>query len=137
LRQDTLELGGLLKKLPPFSARDPIRVPSRGGLLFKTALIFILTYAIIDFPHLFPPLDAEEAFPAAKEAIFARLLDVTAEELITRSIVIHWLFLSCYITCIYSALALVFVGLGLLPVQAWPPVYGSFKESYTIRQFWG
>jgi len=128
-----------IKKLPPSSVQDFTQIPSRRHFLFKTLITFILTYAVIDFPNLFPPLDPEEAFPIGKEAIFARSWNVTAEELISRSIMvfIHWLMLGSYIICIYSAQAIISVGLGILPVQAWPPVFGSFKECYTIRRFWG
>lgn len=93
----------------------------------------------MDLPNMFPPPDVEEAFPVAKQAIFVRLSEVTLEEVITKSIITFWHFLMAfsYLTALNSLFSVVTVGLGALPVQAWPPLFGSPKDAYTIRQFWG
>jgi hypothetical protein len=75
-------------KIPPFSTTDPFYTPSRRNFLLKSSIVFVLTYAFIDPPNSFPPPSVEEIFPVAKEAIFARLSEITPDELGTRTLLV-------------------------------------------------
>jgi hypothetical protein len=127
------------KRIPPFSTKDAAYTPSRRSFLLKSLATFVLTYGFIDLPNLLPPPDVEELFPVAKEALFARLSEVTPDELITRTLLVFSQSLAtyCYLAAISSFLAVVTVGLRMLPVEAWPPLFGPMEESYSIRRFWG
>jgi hypothetical protein len=127
------------KRIPPFSTKYPVYTPSRRYFLLKNLATFVLTYGFIDLPNLLPPPDVEEIFPVAKEALFARLSEVTPDELVTRTLLVFSQSLAtyCYLAVTSSFLAVVTVGLGMLPVEAWPPFFVPIKDSYTIRRFWG
>ncbi|KAI6164408.1 hypothetical protein EDD17DRAFT_1474585 [Pisolithus thermaeus] len=41
------------------------------------------------------------------------------------------------LTCMHCAAAVLAVGLNLSKPQAWPQLFGRWKDAYTIRKFWG
>jgi hypothetical protein len=38
---------------------------------------------------------------------------------------------------LYHSMAIVAVGAGLSEPRDWPPIYGTWSDAYTVRQFWG
>ena len=128
-----------IPKIPPFSAHDASYVPTRGRFIQQRTLAMIVSYLIIDIINVMPPPDIAVQFPLDKQVVFSRLSEVTLEELAKRLLgtLITWLVMYLYIIALANFFALVAVGLGLSQPHSFPPLFGSFKESYTIRHFWG
>ena len=38
---------------------------------------------------------------------------------------------------VHSVLSIVCVGIGLSDPEEWPPLFGQWREAYTVRRFWG
>ncbi|PMD30510.1 hypothetical protein L207DRAFT_520016 [Hyaloscypha variabilis F] len=128
--------------IPPFSTSNPSYVPSRPTFLLQTLLRFAVTYLILDLIECLPPPPSAAPFAPALYPIFLRGRDVpgiTIEEVATRigTSFMVWVVTYCLISCVVAFLSLVSVGTGLTPVSSWRPLFGSFREAYTLRGFWG
>jgi hypothetical protein len=129
-----------LPKIPPFSKSNPSYIPSRMTFLLKTSALFITMYLLCDTFNLLERSETmSAAFPAEHEQLFSRLSEVTLKELAARNVTTFWFAVVnvLFLTWIYSFLALVSVGSGLTPPAAWPPLFGSLRDSSTLRGFWG
>ncbi len=64
---------------------------------------------------------------------------VTGEEAAVRigTSAMVWVCTYCLISCWVAMLEIVFVGPDLTEAKSWRPLFGSFKEAYTLRGFWG
>lgn len=90
------------------------------------------------FSEYFDNLGYEDFLPD-KRVYLRRLSEVTARETIIRMwFVIFWNW-STYstVTKVHDILAIFFVGIGIDEPQDWPTLYGSLREAYTMRGFWG
>ena len=43
----------------------------------------------------------------------------------------------CTLNMLYDTLAIVTVALGILEPKRWPVMFGKWRDSYTVRRFWG
>ena len=89
-------------------------------------------------PHYFQPLEYAD-FSPPKQTYFRRLHTVTARETLIRSSLVITFVSLAYTTYtgLHDALALIFVGFGIDDPKDWPPLYGSPRQMYTLRRFWG
>ena len=130
-----------VKNTPPFRAGDPTFVPSRRRFLCDTALKLTTCILIIDIVALVPVEPAQNSilFSGARVPLFARLRNVTGEEVVIRVGVVlsGWVINYCILEAIYDTLAIVFVTLGLTGVSAWRPIFGNLKDCRSLRRFWG
>ena len=78
-------------------------------------------------------------FHHSKQSYLRRIGTVTARETIIRSwIVFHFVWSSwAMFTMTHDILALAHVVIGVDEPEAWPRLYGSILEAYSIRRFWG
>jgi hypothetical protein len=71
--------------------------------------------------------------------IFSRLNEISHSELKTRAMasVGHWVAGYTFLTLLHSIIAFATVLLGIYEPKSWPPLFGSVREIYSIRQTWG
>jgi len=128
-----------VKNVPSFSRKDRDYVPSRGKFLLRSMIGLILAYLFLDLVDILPHPDIEVQWPKAKEGIFSRLSEVDVEEFVMRSsgVLVTWIATYCIISAEYHFAALIAVGSGFSEPRSWPPMFGSFADAWSIRQFWG
>ena len=130
-----------VKNVPPFSAEDSKYVPSRRRYLLQKAAIFLVCYMILDLATSQPQQPGVNAvnFSARKVPVFSRLSTVSTPDLVVRlaTTIGLWISLYCVIQAGYSFYAFVGVALHIDEPKSWPPPFGSLKEAYSIRRFWG
>jgi len=128
-----------VKNVPSFSKKDKDYVPSRGRFLLRSMIGLILAYLFLDLVDILPHPDIDVQCPKAKEAIFSRISEVDVEEFVMRSlgVLAIWIATYCIISAEYHFAALIAVGSGLSEPRSWPPMFGSFADAWSIRQFWG
>ena len=130
-----------VKNVPPFSTIDPHYVPSRTRFLLQKAVIFLACYTILDLATSGPPQPDANAinFSARKVPFFSRISTVSSEELVIRlaTTLGLWVSLYCVIQAGTSLYAFTSVILHINEPKNWPPAFGSLKEAYSVRQFWG
>ncbi|KAF4554064.1 MBOAT-like protein 5 [Elsinoe fawcettii] len=123
------------KNVPPIT-----RSPSRPRFLARCLTICIAAYLFLDAASLsaHPELNSTN-FAQHKIAFLRRLGLINSEELFIRTTTILgvWVSLYIYLQMIYYGMALVAVGSGITSVAAWPPLYGSWSDAWSVRQFWG
>lgn len=125
------------RNVPHFSASDPNYVPSRLNFLSRKAIIFLLSFTVLDLTNLGAdvPLDfSPETIP-----LFTRVSHVTGQQLLTRLMTTlgYGIAVCSFQQLIHSIWALIDVGFGFSKVESWRPLLGSPEEAYTIRRFWG
>ena len=119
---------------PKFSDNNPNYVPTRTRLFLQRFVDFAICFTIaakLEKTHI-PGFSYSDP-----GGFFSRLGEVTGHELLLRlflmvkGFVIPYLGLRachCFSTCV----ALLFGS----PPEAWPPLYGSITESYTVRRYY-
>lgn len=129
-----------VKNIPPFSRKDPAYIPGRAEFLRGMIIKWTLYALVLDLTSLFEN-DGNNTITFSSDRIpfFTRLASVSKEEIVARiiSIGVYWSIQYVVIEVVYGTLAIVAVALGITPVNAWPPVFGSVVDSYSLRQFWG
>ena len=129
-----------VKNVPPFSSSDPHYLPSRGSLLRHNAVVVLFCYLVIDVSGLGVQPERNAVLFASKNIpFFARLGDVSIEQVAIRVVasLTLWLNIYCTIRMGYSVLGIIAVGTGFSQVSAWRPPFGRLADAYTMRQFWG
>jgi hypothetical protein len=129
-----------VRNVPHFSASDPHYVPSRSTFLRRNVVVALLCYLVVDiFSFGVQPETNAVLFASHNIPFFARLGDVSVQELAVRIIVSLTLGLNVY--CMtrmgYSILGIIAVGTGMSQVSAWRPPFGRLADAYTMRRFWG
>jgi hypothetical protein len=119
-------------------------IPSKPRFLIRQLAIILFQYCAIDLVTSQPPPKEEvlRIFGPGKERLFFRPagLPVTTEDMIFRVVVslMAWLIMGRMVLDIaYRVLSVVFVGLGVTEPQEWPPMFGSIRDAYTLRGYWG
>lgn len=130
------------RNLPAFSRKDPHYVPSRRRFIIQRIATGLTFYAMLKTFNLaqekiyFANLQSGD-YSEYKESIVRRIGEVSPHELFIRA----WLPLSSFFAlwCRYqywhSSVSVIFVILGDEP-RRWPPLYGSLRDAYSLRQFW-
>ena len=127
-----------VKNVPHFSSSNPHYIPSRKKFLARTAVIVVLCVLAMDVITQLTPTDSE-LYSLELIPLFGRTKGFSPRELMFRmqSTVIFWLNSALNLEMNVLFAALVAVGTGLNSPQDWPPLFGSVKELYTVRKFWG
>jgi len=127
-----------ISNVPPFSASDHSYVPTWTTFLLRNLVSIAVLALTIDFFASQPPANVQTNYSLTKQHLLWRLSEVDSEELLLRiaGTLGFWVNMTCYISVMYSCLAVLFVGLGLDDPIDWPPVYGSLANAWTIRRFW-
>ena len=125
------------RNVPHFSASDPSYIPSRSNFLSRKAIIFLISFIVLDLINLCadPPLD----FSPKTIPLFTRVSHVTGQQLLTRLITTlgYGIAVSSFQQLVHSLAALIDVGFCFSKVELWRPLVGSPEEAYTLRRFWG
>ena len=128
------------KNVSPFSTADPRYVPSKFNFLIRMTAICVSAYLFLDAASLtaHPELNSIN-FAPHKIPFLRRLGQIEGEEMIVRVSTILGVYISLYIylQLVYGSMAIVAVALGMSDVAAWPPVFGSWMDIWSLRQFWG
>lgn len=121
---------GVLPPRPKFNSRISF-VASRMGYAFLHFLVLDLlnTYtvgnpAFDSRVHL--TTDGADAYMRS-QPVWWRMVNVTVTGVIA----------ICSIGIPFNLVPAISVGLGLYKPEDWLPIFGSFKEAYTVRAFWG
>lgn len=129
-----------IKGLPTFSRDRREHVPNKGEFLRGRIAHILITYLALDaiFASL-PAPNPEIDVPEYKQALFSRMGDITLEEIIARPITVLIPAFSIYgiFTIAYNIASVTAVLFGGSEPRNWPPLFGSFREAYTLRRFWG
>lgn len=125
------------RNVPHFSASDPSYVPSRLNFLSRKAIIFLISFIVLDLTNLGAdvPLD----FSPKTIPLFTRVSHVTSQQLLTRLMTTlgYGIVVCSFQQLIQSIWALIDIGFGFSKVESWRPLFGSPEEAYTVRRFWG
>ncbi|KAF3924519.1 hypothetical protein ABW21_db0202499 [Orbilia brochopaga] len=134
-----------IKNVPAFNSKKLDWVPSRRRFLLTNSVWFVALYAVQDLLY-------SQELSVADEG---RFLGVDCENLFVRNpqdgpftneqlgyrvaitMLVWSLLIPLAVTLQYTFLSLVAVGTGLSEPRNWPPAFGSVKDSYTLRLFWG
>ncbi|OBT76848.1 hypothetical protein VF21_04730 [Pseudogymnoascus sp. 05NY08] len=129
-----------IKGLPAFSRDHPEHVPDKGEFVRKRVAHILITNLALDAIFAFlPPPNLEKDVPEYKQALFSRIGDITLEEIIARPITVLIPAFSIYgmFAIAYNIASVTAVFFGGSGPRNWPPLFGSFREAYTLRRFWG
>ncbi|KAK6535858.1 hypothetical protein TWF281_000108 [Arthrobotrys megalospora] len=134
-----------IKNVPAFDSKRPGWVPSRRRFLATNLAWFIFLFLTQDlFYFQEVPKEDEIKFVGInrENLIWRHPTDgpITGDEIGYRvgvTMLMWSLLIPVSVNLQYTFLSLVAVGTGLSEPKNWPPVFGSPKDSYTLRLFWG
>ena len=129
-----------VKNVPSWSAISPRHPPSKQIFLRRTAAIALISYLIVDVCSLGAQPDQNTVlFSASEVAFFSRWSSLNLQNVAIRlaSSLLLWVNIWCLFRIFHGLVAIVSVILGIYNVEEWPPPFGSIKEAYSIRRFWG
>jgi hypothetical protein len=128
------------KNTPPICiwTRDPALVPSRARFALDQLLTIAASVAYMAFVGLHSTKDARY-HARDRESLLTRFSDVTQDEAVyrARATVAFLTGIGAISQICYCVLGLVFVLSGLSEPRMWPAWFGSFAETYSIRNWWG
>ena len=129
--------------VPCFFPDRPKMVPTKTQFLYRMASEFLISVLVLDvMSFLGQGQDASMNsvyFASSQVPIFIRLRSVTVEEVIVRLMasIMHWVATICLLQVMYDGAAIVVIALGLGRIERWPPLFNSWTECWSVRQFWG
>ncbi|KAI0126669.1 membrane bound O-acyl transferase family-domain-containing protein [Xylariales sp. AK1849] len=130
-----------IRHIPPFPGGV---VPSRTRFLWRQILIVALQYIVMDLLGSSPPPpEVADGWAEGKEWLWVSSLNphsVTSQDLKTRLIgcTMNWYIVGRVMNDIwYRVFSIIFVGSGLTEPGQWPPLYGSYRDTQTLRGYFG
>ena len=128
-----------VKGVPPFSSQDPKYIPSRREFLTGHFLLLVFCWASHDI-LTYVQLSLDQSFMLPHYIPFlTRISHVSREEVYTRLALtlssrgVQFSMLQFF----YSVGAILDVSQNPDNVKLWRPLFGSFSDAYTLRNFWG
>lgn len=128
------------KNVPPFKSSNPGYIPSRIAFLTRTLIKAVGSYLLLDLMTSTGGGDSSQNHTLfASDKFFSRLGGITGEELRLRAFVSigHWIGSYLILQLFHSTLAFGTVFAGVYEPSGWPPLFGSFSDIWSLRQFWG
>ena len=128
------------RNVPPYSTSDPSYIPSRRVFILQRGATILLCYFLTDlFFRVSQSYHNHVIFAESYVPVYARLDEVTAEEVLIRVLSTTGFWFGAYTTiqAYHSATALIAVASGLMTPADWRPIFGSLGDAYTLRGFWG
>ncbi|EPS36469.1 hypothetical protein H072_10013 [Dactylellina haptotyla CBS 200.50] len=134
-----------IKNVPAFDSKRPGWVPSRRRFLITNTAWFLALYLLQDMLYSQEMAVEDEAklFGTYRENLIRRDPKdgpVTGDEIGGRigfGLVMWSILVPLAVSLMYTFLSIVAVGTGISSPKNWPPVFGSPKDSYTLRLYWG
>jgi hypothetical protein len=128
-----------VRNVPRFSKKDVDYVPSKAIFLRNNILRCLISVVLLDLGA--PPADTSQnatIFADSKVPFFTRLSSVTTEEISMRLITTAASTTMTYLLfqAMYSAMAVLAVGLNLSLPERWRPLFGDFSEAWSLRRSW-
>lgn len=128
-----------VKNVPSFSEERPDMVPTRGAFILVHSISVIACYYLHNFAvemslSLDPHLVSME-----RVTLLTRLPEVTSTELQARvtSSLGYWVIQYSMMQFFYSAFALITAIFDPSDIYLWHPLFGSPRDAYSLRNFWG
>ncbi|CZT16514.1 uncharacterized protein RCC_12012 [Ramularia collo-cygni] len=118
-------------------------IPTRARFLFRQCWMIALQYLIMDvLASSPPPADVVESWANGKEWLWLSLNPhrVTTGDLFNRLVgcTMNWFIVGRVMNDIwYRVFSVIFVGLGLSQPKQWPPLYGNYADTFTLRRYFG
>ncbi|CAF9935285.1 MAG: hypothetical protein HETSPECPRED_009728 [Heterodermia speciosa] len=130
-----------VKHVPRFFPDRPDREPSKTEFLYMMTKEFFVSVLFLDILSLMGrDVSGNPAkFASSEIPLFTRLPSLSAEVVILRlvSSVMHWVVTAFLLQVMYDAAAIAVVLFDFGRVERWPPLFNSWVECWSIRQFWG
>ncbi|KAF3087274.1 hypothetical protein TWF569_008951 [Orbilia oligospora] len=134
-----------IKNVPAFDSKRPGWVPSRRRFLATSTAWFLVLYLAQDFFYSQEITKEDEVkfLGINRENLFWRHPQdgsITGDEMGYRIAVtsLMWsILIPLSVNLQYTFLSILAVGTGVSEPKNWPPPFGSPKDSYTLRLFWG
>ncbi|PYI11838.1 hypothetical protein BO78DRAFT_358608 [Aspergillus sclerotiicarbonarius CBS 121057] len=123
----------VLQRNPPSRAQF-IRRQMAIAIWEALSLVFVL---IVFVPHIRPHFGGTYLYGPGREYMYA---DSSIEQLLARvksAFILGFPGSMLFLDSTYRMGSIFAVGAGISTVDSWPPVFGSLRESYTVRGFWG
>ena len=123
----------------PLSINSPRKAVSRASFLWRTSMMVLIGYLVVDCSLLVAPDPSKAALFSEKNVpLLTRLDQVSVEEIAIRifSSLALCINIVCFMNIGYGLMAIVGVGLGLTEPSVWKPTFGSPKEAYSLQRFW-
>ena len=126
------------RNIPPFSSEKPSYTPSRARFVLNRMVVILVSMGYMALLGL-QPQPTTENFSATKARFLSRIGDVTLAEFQFRALAtLSWIVgIGATSQICYNLIAIIFVGTRLSEPVMWPSWFGSFSESYSIRNWWG
>ncbi|KAM0794047.1 hypothetical protein BDR22DRAFT_49050 [Usnea florida] len=124
----------------PYSSSDPTFVPRRQIFLLRRGSLLLASFLLIDFfAHNSPLGEDLTMFDKKHVKLLTRLQEVDKEEILTRVSISVGIWVGGYfiIQIVYGLPGFIAVACGLTSPASVRPVFGSIKNAYSIRGFWG
>lgn len=128
-----------IKNVPHFDEERPDYVPSRGAFVLVHTAAVLTCYYLHNFAASATFRLDPQLLDASHIPLLARISELTTRELRTRviSTLGYWTVQYCMMQFFYSASALVSAMINPQSIKSWRPLFGSPKDAYTLRNFWG
>ena len=132
-----------VNNVPVFFPDRPKMVPTKTQFLYRMTREFLLSILILDVMSLTGQVQDASIksvyFASSRVPIFIRLRNVTVEEVILRLMasIMHWVATICLLQIMYGGAAIMVIALDLGRIERWPPLFNSWTECWSVRQFWG
>lgn len=111
---------------------------TRLGAALQSLVCFAVSYLAMDVCTLAPPPEPE-LLAQRREALFSRLDEITTEELAFRTIgtLVFLMNAICGVIMMYNLICFLGLVVGLSTPDACRQFFGSIREAYSLRRFWG
>ncbi|KAK3173749.1 hypothetical protein OEA41_007081 [Lepraria neglecta] len=128
-----------IKYIPPFSSSDPGYVPSPAAFIASKFMIIIACHYIVEYTMDWRVAFDKSLFLPSKVPFFARLDDVTLDDVLARLIIglTTWIYNYAILQVFFGIPAAIAVAFKPSSVGEWRPPFGSIQDAYTMRGFWG
>jgi len=118
--------------------------PSRTRFILRQLAIAAVQYLIMDFfVSMEPTPEMVDSWADGKEWLWIKSLNphpVTASDLMSRAAgaTVGWFILGRAMNDVgYRIISVIAVGSGFSTPEQWPPVFGSYRDCYTLRGYFG
>jgi hypothetical protein len=131
-----------IKRIPPFTRRDPKSIPSRRTFIITRSLncisFLVLFRAFSYMDGYYWSFVIHDGYTPELESILRRLHQVAMSEFLNRLYLPLQFILLAYtsLSAYHCLLSVVVVLCGDEPSN-WPPAFGSPADAYTLRRCWG
>ena len=128
-----------IKNVPHFDEKRPDFVPSRDAFILVHIISVVTCYYLHNTAVAATFALDRRLLDARYVPLLARMSEVSTVEIRARTISTlgYWTVQYCMMQFFYSAAALLSAIINPQSIKLWRPLFGSPKDAYTLRDFWG